>query len=111
MTQTEQLFRKVFICSEEDLPKEPGIYAAFKDEKGLCWLNYPKTSWFGVKWYLLPIDPVSPKRLSDEEIHYRATLHAGVSSDDSEAYGSEAYNLMNECIAIAKWVRDFYESK
>ncbi len=66
--QTEELFRKVFICGEEDLPKEPGIYAAFKDEKGLCWLNYPKTSWFGVKWYLLPIDPVPPKRLSDDEI-------------------------------------------
>ena len=42
---------------------------------------------------------------SDEEIRYRATLHAGVPSDDPDIYGSDARKVYNECIRIGQWAR------
>ncbi len=73
MTQTEQLFRKVYIKSEKDLPPDGYYHAQHKknnlaiNSNVLFNAGYREYWLKNIDWYLLPIDPVPPKRLSDDE--------------------------------------------
>jgi hypothetical protein len=107
-------FKKVYIKSEDDLPKEAGFYFvnwtpghAHNTTMGVVYYDESiKGLWFGKGWYdwhLLPVTLPSDEEI-EAEIHKQCTFRAG---------DEEYTNSLNERERIigAKWVRDKLTAK
>ena len=115
----EQIFyKKVYIHSEDDLPKETGRYWCHekyvksqdlidsyhydKDDKDFCcdWLNT-------FDWYLLPV-PLP----SDEEIEEMLweEINIPLSQKDKE-FNTDAYKQYQETLYWMRWMRDNITAK
>ena len=54
---------------------------------------------------------LAEKLPSDQEIKYRASLHAGVPCDDPEMHGSHYKEIYDECIRMGQWVKEYVINK
>lgn len=84
----EQLYKKVYIRSAEDLPKETGTYEAFNKiplPAGVCQMHLfindkekidgYKDYWLkNILWYLQPIEPINKERVIEAMEHIFANV-------------------------------------
>lgn len=109
-----ELFKKVYIKSEADLPKEMGDYLVLRKTGYGTLLHFPfegdvgwkadRYNWLhNVDWYLLPVSLPSDEEI-EAEIHKQCTFRAG---------DEEYTNSLNERERIigAQWMRDKLTAK
>jgi hypothetical protein len=112
----DELFKKVFIKSEADLPKDEGVY--FCNRSGFnsilhLMTTLEKSYMREIRWYLLPVEP--KVSVTDEEIEKKFPIEASIiikSKGWEEPLSLEDQETIAQIILLnfrkqtgAKWVR------
>jgi hypothetical protein len=108
----EEMYKKIFIKTEADLPKEEGQYFIHTLQGRMFYINlYTIKNYYKevIDWYLQPCPP-QPREVTDEEIyekiHFeRALLLKGKGNMSIGRMQLDELEWMNLYQSVTKWMR------